>query len=135
MNILQGELRGLIDMPDVVLLKKFSYLSAEDLAMSIPYNDERWNKTSKSGKLWKNTFTPVYNLTEYNIMTHLKRVPELRFFWLCHRICIKMIMSAIILYCKNIRGVGVEWKCGPYKHKREELMSALPGCRNSRFKV
>jgi hypothetical protein len=27
MNILQGEMRGLIDMPDVVLLKKFSYLS------------------------------------------------------------------------------------------------------------
>jgi hypothetical protein len=102
MNILQGELRGTIDMPDV-LLKKFSYLRAEDLAMSIPYNDERWNEISKSAKLWKNTsFTSVYNMTEYDIMTHLKHMPELRFFWLRHRIYIDMIMSAIILYCKNI---------------------------------
>jgi len=126
MNISQGELRGLIDMPEV-LLKKFSYLSARDLAMSIPYNDEWWNTISKSGKLWKNTsFTPVYNLTEYNIMTHLKHMPELRFFRLCQRIYIDMIMSVIILYCKNIQGVGMEWKCGPNKHKVEELMSALP---------
>jgi hypothetical protein len=103
MNILQGELRGLIDMPDVVLLKKLSYLSAQDLAMSIPYNDEWWNEIYKSGKLWKNTsFTPVNNLTEYNIMTHLKHMPELRFFRLHQRIYIDMIMSAIILYCKNI---------------------------------
>jgi len=102
MNILQGELRGTIDMPDV-LLKKFSYLCAKDLAMSIPYNDEGWNEISKSGKLWKNiSFTSVYSMTEYDIMTHLKHMPELRFFWLCHRIHIDMIMSAIILYCKNI---------------------------------
>lgn len=51
MKMLQGELRGLIDMPDIVLLKKFSYISAEDLAMSIPYNDEHWNEIYKSGKL------------------------------------------------------------------------------------
>jgi hypothetical protein len=113
-------------MPDVVLLKKFSYLSAVDFAMSIPYNDERRNEISKSGKLWKNTsFTPVHNFTQY-IMTHLKHIPELRFFWLCHRIYINMITSVIILYCENIRGVGMEWKCGPNKHKVEELMSALP---------
>jgi hypothetical protein len=31
MNILQDELRGMIDVPDVVLLKKFTYLSAGDL--------------------------------------------------------------------------------------------------------
>jgi hypothetical protein len=54
-------------------------------------------------------------------------MPELRFFWMHHRIYIDTIMSAIILYCKNIRGVGMEWKCGPNKHKVEELMSALPG--------
>lgn len=112
-------------MPDVALLKKFPYLSAEDLAMSIPYNDECWNEISKSEKLWKNTsFTPLYNLTEYDIMTHLKHMSELRFFWLRHRIYIDMIMSAIILYCKNIR--VMVWKCGPNKHKVEEPMSALP---------
>jgi len=89
MNTIQGELRGLIDMPDVVLLKKFSYLSVEDLAMSIPYNDERWNEISKSEKLWKNTsFTQSDNTTEYGIMTHLKHMSELRFFWLCHKIYI-----------------------------------------------
>jgi len=116
MNILQGELRGLIGMPDVVLLKKFPSLSAEDLVMSIPYNDDHWNKISKSEELWKNTsFTPVYNLTEYDIMTHLKHMSEPRFFWLSHRIYIDMIMSAIILYCKKIR--GMVWKCGPNKHK------------------
>ena len=107
MNILQGEPRRTIDMPDV-LPKKFSYLSAADLAMSTPYNDECWNEISKSGKLWNTSSTPIHNLTEYDIMTHLKHMPELRFFRLCHRIHTDLIMSAIILYFKNIRGVGME---------------------------
>jgi hypothetical protein len=72
------------------------------------------------------SFTPLHSLTEYDILTHLKHMPELRFFTLCHRIYIDMIMSTIILYCKNIREVGMERKCGPNKHKVEELMSAFP---------
>jgi hypothetical protein len=55
MNMLQGELKGLIDMPDVVLLKIFSYFSAEDFAMSIPYIDECWNEISHLHIIWQNT--------------------------------------------------------------------------------
>jgi hypothetical protein len=94
MKMLQGELRGLIDIPDVVLLKILSCLSAEDLAMSIPYIDERRNKISKSAMLWKNiTFTPAYNMTKNGIVIHLKHMPEPRSFRLRHGIHIDMIVN------------------------------------------
>lgn len=118
---------ALIDMPDVVLLKIFSYLNAEDLAMAIPYIDFRWNELSKSPMLWKNiTFTPPFHLTESDIIQHLKNMPELRSFRLRHGKYIDMIMTAIILHCKHIRRIVMEWKRGPSKQKVEELVHFFP---------
>lgn len=118
---------ALIDMPDVVLLKIFSYLNAEDLAMAIPYVDFRWNELSKSRMLWKDiTFTPPPHLTELDIIQHLRNMPELRSFRLRHGKHIDMIITAIILHCKRIRRIVMEWKRGPSRKKVEELMHFFP---------
>jgi hypothetical protein len=125
--MLQVGMAALIDMPDVVLLKIFSYLNAEDLAISIPYIDFRWNELSKSPMLWKDiTFTPAPNLTESDIIQHLKNMPELRSFRLRHGKHIDMIITAIIAHCKHIRHVVMGWKRGPSQQKVEELMYFFP---------
>lgn len=114
-------------MPDVVLLKIFSYLNAEDLAMTIPYIDFRWNELSKSPMLWKDiTFTPPPHLTESDIIQHLQNMPELRSFRLRHAKYIDVIITAIILHCTHIRRIVMEGKRGPSKGKVEELMCFFP---------
>jgi hypothetical protein len=118
---------ALTDMPDVVLLKIFSYLNAEDLAMSISYIDFHWNELSKSPMLWKDlTFTPALNLTESDIIQHLKNMPELRSFRLRHGKRINLIITVIIVHCKHIRRIVMERKRGPSKLKVEELMYLFP---------
>jgi hypothetical protein len=125
--MLQVGMAALIDLPDVVLLEIFSYLSAEDLAMSIPYIDLRWNELSKSPMLWKGiTFTPELNLTESDIIQHIKNMPELRSFRLRHGRHIDMIITAIIMYCKHVRHIVMERKRGPSQQKVEELMYLFP---------
>lgn len=118
---------ALIDMPDVVLLKIFSYLYAEDLAMTIPMIDFRWNLLSRSKVLWKDiTFTPPLHLTELDIVQHLRNMPELRSFRLRHGKHIDLIITAIILHCKHMRCIVMEHKRGPSKQKVEELLQFFP---------
>jgi hypothetical protein len=125
--MLQVGMTALIDMPDVVLLKIFSYLNAEDLPMSIPHIDFRWNQLSKSPMLWKDiTFTPPSHLTESDIILHLKNMPELRSFRLRHGKYIDMVLTAIILHCKHVRRIVMECKRGPSQQKVEELMYFFP---------
>lgn len=115
------------NVPEDCLLEIFSYLGAEDLAMSVRHVDARWMRISQRVCLWRHiAFTPAVTLTERDIAQHLQNMPNLRSFRLRHQKGVDMIMTALCNHCVDVRCVVTERKLGPSLTKVEELLKKFP---------
>jgi hypothetical protein len=92
------------DLPDEVLLKIFSNLNIEDLAMSVHHVNSHWKNVSQDGSLWKNkTFSPEYKMSDEEIAGHLINMPALQAFSLSRGTNTKITVDTLCKYCRDIR--------------------------------
>lgn len=115
-------------MPEDCLLEIFSYLSAEDLAMSVRHVDTRWMRISQRVCLWRSiTFTPAFTMSEEDIVQHLQNMPNLWSLRLCHQNkTIDKIVTALCRHCVDVRCVVTERKRGPSLQKVGQLLEQFP---------
>ncbi|XP_069675571.1 F-box/LRR-repeat protein 2-like [Periplaneta americana] len=92
------------DLPNELLLHIFSYLSIEDLALSIQHVNLRWKEVSHDDKLWKNAiFEPGDTLTDEDVVQHLKNMPALRAFSATQGTKMKLLIDTLCNSCREVQ--------------------------------
>jgi hypothetical protein len=68
-------------IPNEILLKIFSYLTVDDLCLSVRDVCIRWRRVSQANQIWKNLcFNPKRSASKEEIASRLKHMPNLRIF-------------------------------------------------------
>jgi hypothetical protein len=94
------------DLSDELLLKIFSDLNIEDLAMSVQHVNSHWKNVSQDSSLWKNqTFSPGCKMSDEEITRHLRNMPALQAFCPSGGINTKFIVDILCKYCRDIRHI------------------------------
>jgi hypothetical protein len=88
-------------LPDEILLKIFSYLSIDDLVLSVRNVCTRWRAVSEDDETWNNrTYFPKASAPKEEIMFMLENMPALRKFQYCG---IHNIIGKLSECCKKVR--------------------------------
>jgi hypothetical protein len=118
-----ASVKCIADLPDELLLKIFSKLSTEDLAMSVQHVNSHWKDVSQDDSLWKNrTFNPQCNMSDEEIARHLMNMPVLRAYSPSRGTNTKVIIDTICKYCKDIRHIEFKWS---HKLRNSKLQKIL----------
>jgi hypothetical protein len=119
------------DLPDEVLLKIFSNLNTEDLAMSIQHVNSHWKNVSQDGSLWKTKiFSPEYKMSDEEIVRHLMNMPALRAFSPSRGTNTKDIVHTLCKYCRDIRHIQFKWPHKMSVFRLHEILQKCPQIEN-----
>jgi Leucine-rich repeat (LRR) protein len=88
------------ELPNVILLKIFSYLSMRDISLSVRNVCTRWRAVSEDDEIWKNwCYFPDESTPKEEIICMLKNMPALRnfrYFGTCN------IIETLSQYCRRV---------------------------------
>ncbi|XP_069675545.1 F-box/LRR-repeat protein fbxl-1-like isoform X5 [Periplaneta americana] len=118
------------DLPDELLIKIFSYISMEDLAMSVQHVSGRWKDVSQDNALWKKkVFSPDEKTTDEEIARCLKNMPALKAY--CpKRGTDRNIVNILCQYCKNIDHIEFTWSQKLRNILVKRILEAFPNIVN-----
>ncbi|XP_069675541.1 F-box/LRR-repeat protein 2-like isoform X2 [Periplaneta americana] len=118
------------DLSDELLVEIFSYVSMEDLAMSVQHVSGRWKDVSQDNSLWKKkVFSPDINTTDEEIARCLKNMPSLKAY--CpKRGTDRNIINILCQYCKNIDHIEFTWSQRLNNILVERILEAFPNIVN-----
>ncbi|XP_069675549.1 F-box/LRR-repeat protein fbxl-1-like isoform X9 [Periplaneta americana] len=118
------------DLPDELLVEIFSYVSMEDLAISVQHVSGRWKDVSQDNALWKKkVFSPDMNTTDEEIARCLKNMPSLKAY------CPKRgtnnnIVNILCQYCEKIDHLEFSWSQRLNKVLVKRIVEAFPNIVN-----
>jgi hypothetical protein len=118
------------DLPDELLLKIFSYLNTEDLAMSVQHVNSHWKNVSQHASLWKNqTFSPECKMSTKKIARYLMNMPALQAFCPNGGTNTKVI-DTLCKYCRDIRRLQLNYYNTPSNYRLHEILKKIPHLEN-----
>jgi hypothetical protein len=115
------------DLPDELLLKIFSNLNIEDLAMSVQHVNSHWKTVAQDGSLWKNqTFSPECKMTSKKMARLLRNMPALQAFCPNGGINTKLIVDTMCKYCRDIRRIKFQYYQNLSNSRLQAILENLP---------
>ncbi|XP_069690335.1 F-box/LRR-repeat protein 7-like [Periplaneta americana] len=114
-------------LPDFIMLKILSYLSAEEVVCNIRATSRKWNAYSKEDELWRNlAFVPKVSMPDDILYMCFKNMPQLRTFILNHTRDCDLVIDRICVYCPQMKNINIRTKPGPSLSQIEKLLYKFP---------
>ncbi|XP_069675553.1 F-box/LRR-repeat protein 14-like isoform X13 [Periplaneta americana] len=118
------------DLPDELLIKIFSYINMEDLAMSVQHVNAHWKHVSQDNSLWKDkVFSPDIDMNDDEIARRLENMPALKAFCPKRGLNINLIVNVLCQSCKDIQYLQFTYQ-RLYSITLKEILETLPNIVN-----